>query len=337
MSQRLFSVPKVGLFLDSYAPGIEKRRDEEVSILKLTLRVQPFDSKLATAIDDGLGDDSAVRSNLFKLSSGEPKPHLDQAAFSLGCPRQQLQVYAAPDAPEARIAFNQVKISGTYARTQKDVDGFAFVLKASFGPVGRDELEYVHAWFRTQRFVTFEEAEPGMFDDEADDDDHEPGPVVDGRRTPMWDDDDPPSAQTFTPEEEHAALQTLSHSLLGKQCFLKVDELRTLTDAEREGLTKWAKAKGGPVWPPVLGKSHVAGKPDADGKQVCSKCGLPLRDGTEAMTYVNRSMIGLDCPGVDLEDARPVAKRGSKKTKKVDPEGERAAQTTDGRRRAATH
>jgi hypothetical protein len=66
VSQRLFSVPKVGLFLDSYKPAIEKRRGEEVKVIQMTLRLQPFDGKLARAIDDGVGEDSNVKVTLFK-------------------------------------------------------------------------------------------------------------------------------------------------------------------------------------------------------------------------------------------------------------------------------
>lgn len=211
MSQSLFSIGKVGLFLDAYQPGIEKRRDEDVAVLKLTLRVQPFDSKLATAIDDGLGGDTAVRAALFKLNHPDPKPHLERLEFSLGCPRQTLSVYAAPDAPEARIAFTQAKITGTYARTQKDENGFAFVLKATFGPVGRDELEFVHAWYRTQRFVTFEASEPALWDepddDEADLDDAPIGEPVNGRGE-IFGADPEPFAPNPEPQEPSRPIKT---------------------------------------------------------------------------------------------------------------------------------
>jgi hypothetical protein len=184
--QRLFSVPKVGLFCDTYKPGMEKRRGEEVAIVTLTLRVQPFDAKLATSIDDGLGDDSGVRPGLFRLNNAEPKPHIKTLGFRLDCPRQRMIIFATPDTDGSRFAFDQVKISGTYARDQKDVAGFAFVFNASFGPVGRDELEFVHSWYRGQKFVTFEEAEPSIaFEDESDITEDEPDG---GSPAPMWDD-----------------------------------------------------------------------------------------------------------------------------------------------------
>jgi hypothetical protein len=192
VSQRLFSVPKVGLFLDSYKPAIEKRRGEEVKVIQMTLRLQPFDGKLARAIDDGVGEDSNVKVTLFKMGDGEAKPHLDRVDFALGCQRQQMTIFASPDTEEARLCFDQVKISGTYARTEKGVNDYAFVFKATFGPVGRNELEYIHDWHLGQRFVTFEEAEPGMFDVEADDDEDVTDADEKAREVqePMWTDGD---------------------------------------------------------------------------------------------------------------------------------------------------
>ena len=206
MAQRLFGVNKIGVFLDTFQPAIEKRRGESVNVINCTFRVQPFDAKLAGAIDDGLSDNSGVRSALFKLNNPEPKPHIERLNFGLSCPRQQLIVFASPDTDESRIAFNQVKISGVYARTQKDQAGYALVFHGTFGAVDRSELEYVMAWFRTQRFVTFEEAEESLdfMEDAPEVDDEYDGqdmPVIDGRKgpsapkdAPMFGDDDPAAA-----------------------------------------------------------------------------------------------------------------------------------------------
>jgi hypothetical protein len=127
-------------------------------------------------------------------------------SFALGCPRQNLRIYASPDTKTSRIALLQCKISGTYARKQKDINGFAFIFKASIGPVGREEHEYIHEWMLGQRFVTFEESEPSMeFDNEDEDAEVEP---VNTRPAPMWDDADEapsaPAAAEATPEKETA-------------------------------------------------------------------------------------------------------------------------------------
>lgn len=181
--QRLFNVAKIGVFLDGYTPGTEKRREEDVKVIHLSLRVQPFDVKHAIAIDDGLANGTNIRGALFNLSTDEPKPHVERVGLNLGCPPQLLRIYEAPDATEARLALLQVKIGGAYARRQKNVNGWAFCFRATVGPLGRDELESLHHWFLHQKFVEFEEAEPSI--DLADD-----APKVNATSAPAWDDGD---------------------------------------------------------------------------------------------------------------------------------------------------
>lgn len=170
MSQRLFNVAKVGVFLDDYSPAVEKRSGEEVKVLVLKLRVQPFDAKLAAALDEGVGEDSNIRQTVFSLNTGDPKPGFTRHDFKLGLERQNLELFSTPDTEVARMVLLQAKISGTYVREQKDMNAMAFVFKASFGPVGRDELELIHSLHRAQTFITFHESEPllGVEDDGED-------------------------------------------------------------------------------------------------------------------------------------------------------------------------
>lgn len=201
--QRLFSVPKVGFFVDSYGPATEKRREETCTVIKMALRLQPFDAKLAASIDDGLSDNSGVRAALFKLNNPEPKPHIERLDFGLSCPRQNLEVFAAPDTDESRIVFLQVKIGKVYARTQRDMDGFALVVNASFGPVDRATLEFVHAHYGKQIFISFTESEPSLeFSEEVNEDDVD-DPPFGNRPAPMFDDadDEPESAGVKAAEE----------------------------------------------------------------------------------------------------------------------------------------
>jgi hypothetical protein len=179
---KLFEVGKVGMFLDQVTHGTETRSGDEVKIVTLTLRVQPFDATLATAVQQ------AVRRSLFKLNHPDPHTHIKRVDFTLGVPRQQFTVFAAPDTTKPSILFDQVKIASTYARTQKDAAGYAFVMKVSFGPVDKIELEYLQDWLLGQRFVSCEAAEPGLFPDDADD--FEPDDDTPSRPAPMFDDDE---------------------------------------------------------------------------------------------------------------------------------------------------
>lgn len=185
---KLFSVPKVAIFLDSYKPAKEKRREETVTVINATFRVHPFDAKLATAIDDGLN--AGVRPLLFNLNNVEPKAIIGGTDLNLDCPRQNMEMFAAPDTDESSIVFLQVKITKPKAVEHKDVSGFALTFHGTFGPVDRDTLMYLQGWYGTQRFVTFQESEPSLdFSDEELDDEDDDG-VRAPAHAPMFDDEE---------------------------------------------------------------------------------------------------------------------------------------------------
>lgn len=196
MSQRLFATAKVPLFLDTIIHGTEKRKGEDVKIVTLSLRVQPFDAKLASSLDEGVQAATGVKPLLFSLNNAEPKSLVRRLDVGLGCPRQQLLVFASSDTTKESIAFDQAKVGGTYARTQKDINGYAFCFRVSFGPVGRRELEFIQDWHLSTRFVTFDQAEPGLFDEDphANDELEDEGSDADQKARqaaqPLeWDDD----------------------------------------------------------------------------------------------------------------------------------------------------
>lgn len=207
---KLFDIAKVPCYCDGVTHSLEKRRGEDVKVLTLSLKVAPFDAKLATVMPDG------VKPTLFKLNSGDPKESLRRADFALGVERQQLHVFASPDTDAATRMLDQVRVHGTYAIAQKDRNGYDFKFKATFGPVGRDELEFIQSWLLTQKFVTFEAAEPGMFDEMVDDgeteDDEKARQPIDGR-VPMWDDapTSPATPSRAKPATERAHRPLHSH------------------------------------------------------------------------------------------------------------------------------
>jgi len=160
---QLFSVPKVGFFLDAITHGTETRNGDEVKIVTLTLRVPNMPAQLASAMP------GPVRLALFKSTEGgTPRAHLKRVEFKLGVPRQELEVYASSDTEDPSINFDQAKVVGTVARVDKDDTNWTLLVKVSFGPVDKTELEYIEAWRLGQRWVTFYAAEAGLFDGEDD-------------------------------------------------------------------------------------------------------------------------------------------------------------------------
>lgn len=308
----LFTVGKIPVYCDGITHRLETRKSGETKVVDLTLKIQPFTGQLAAALDPA--EYGFVKRVLFKMDSGDPTVDLRAAEFTPPGDRQRLTCYATSDSTEPSIVIDHAKVTKLRARRGKEVHGWTLYVGVSFGPLSKDELAWANQFYTSQSFITFEEAEPSLdFTDDDDDD----APARSSRPAAMWD--------------EGEVVQALQHALLAKRCFLTIDMLDSLSDAEREGLAKWARAKGGPVWPPVLAKSHVAGEAP-DGSIGCRKCGQPFPADSQV-----GDIAGLDCAGVDLEDARPIAKRGSKKTAKIDPEAERAAQSADGRKREVAH
>lgn len=171
---RLFTVGKVGVFLEALGHKQEKRKSGEHKVVVCSLRVQPFTHQLASAIDD------KVRGSLFKRSgNADPIEHVKAVEFALGVERQNILCYASPDTERASLEFEFAKISHVRARTEKSVNGLALTFKATFGPVGKTELEYLQDWLNGQRFCTFLESEPNLdfLDGKAEDEgDDEPEP-----------------------------------------------------------------------------------------------------------------------------------------------------------------
>lgn len=169
MGFKLFDVKKIGLTCDTITHTTEKRQDGEVKVIQLRLRVAPFDSKLAAALHPD------VRTTLFRLGHPDAHPHLARVNFALGVPRQFMELYATPESAEPTMAFDHVKITGIYARTQSGMNNmFVLAFDATFGPVSDKELGFCEAWRKTMKFGNFDEAEASdLFIDRGEDDDED--------------------------------------------------------------------------------------------------------------------------------------------------------------------
>ncbi len=169
---RLFTVPKVPMYCEGITHRIERRKSGDTKVVDLALRIEPFTTQLASALDPSYG---FVRRMLFSMNSAEPVNELKAVEFRVPGERQNLLCFAAPDITKATIALTQVKVTKIRARKPKEGTGWIVYVYASFGPLSKEELEYVNAFYTTQAFVTFEQADPSLFedgeiDDAADDD-----------------------------------------------------------------------------------------------------------------------------------------------------------------------
>jgi hypothetical protein len=182
----LFAVGKIPMYCEGIAHRIERRREMDTKIVDLSLKIEPFTSQLAAALDQD--EYGFVKRTLFKLTDASPNVDLRAVEFRPPSDRQNLLCFATPDTAEASIALIQAKVTKIRARCSKDAAGWVLYVNVSFGPLSKTELEYVNSFYTEQRWVSWQESEPSLeFEDEDDGDDEQ----LDGggRPAPMFDDD----------------------------------------------------------------------------------------------------------------------------------------------------
>lgn len=201
---KLFSVAKVPMYCEGISHRIERRKAGDAKVVDLALKVQPFTAQLAAALDSA--EYGFVKRLLFKQSDATPVRDFKDVGFKLPVGRQKLICFASPDTTKASIALDQVKVTKLRVRGQKDGDSWVLYVHASFGPLGKAELEYVNAFYAEQRFVTFEEAEPSLEFDEQDDEADEVAEP--SRPAPMFDTDQSGAPVETAAGEPESARQT---------------------------------------------------------------------------------------------------------------------------------
>lgn len=175
---QLFTAGKIPMYCEGITHRLEKRKDSEVKVVDLALKIEPFNAQLAAALDQD--EYGFVKRTLFKMNDGDPTTDLRAVEFRTPGDRQQLHCYASPDSPEASIMFDHVKVTRLRARCSKEATGWVFSVHVSFGPVDKTELEAVNEWYTGMKWVRFEEAEPSFAFQEANQDPNAEGPEPDG-------------------------------------------------------------------------------------------------------------------------------------------------------------
>jgi hypothetical protein len=179
---KLFTAGRIPLYCEGITHRLETRKSGDVKVVDLTLKAEPFTAQLSAAMN--ASEYGFVRRVLFTLSDASPIRDYRSIEFKPPVDRQKLICYASVDIPKASIAIDQAKVTKIRARQAKDGYHWTLYLYASFGPLGREELEYVNAFYCEQRWIAFEEAEPSLeFEGDAGDEADEPEPL---RPAPMF-------------------------------------------------------------------------------------------------------------------------------------------------------
>lgn len=182
----LFTVGKIPMYCESISHRLERRKDSEVKVVDLALKVTPFTPQLAAALNQD--EYGFVKRTLFKMSDASPTVDLRSVEFRPPSDRQDLHCFAAPDVSRESIRITHAKVTKIRARSSKDANGWTLYINVSFGPLDKNELAWINDFYTGQSFISWSESEPSlMFNDEGDDADVEPDGG--GRPAPMFDDD----------------------------------------------------------------------------------------------------------------------------------------------------
>lgn len=158
----LFTVGKVATFLDRISHRLETRDGGEiVKVLDLVLRQQPFDWAHARAF----WDENLLAGVLFNPQTHFLVGGLKEVVFDLDddtIPNQNVVLFATPATKEPSIAFRQLAIGKVRARIEKAESGWGLVFHATFGPVGREDLEYINAWYTESRCLTWSASQASL-------------------------------------------------------------------------------------------------------------------------------------------------------------------------------
>ena len=156
---RLFNCQHVPVVLRAWSGATEKApQHDETKVVKVTLEVL-LTPALASAFLPGDGE---LKNVAFKAAAdGSVRPFLRTAGFNIPTRHQTLTIFSTPDSPVAAICFDHVRFMKTVS-LRIDVKTATLVLRATVGPCGPQEYAYLGDWHRSQRFLTFDEADPAL-------------------------------------------------------------------------------------------------------------------------------------------------------------------------------
>lgn len=152
---QLFSRESVGVIMDAGALGTEKRKKyEEDKVFKVTLRI-PLTPALASDLVPG---DGQIKAAMYAAAiAGDVRPFLRETTWNMVVPPQRLEVRATPDSPVTMI-FDHVKISKVFKVKVRGTE-CDLQVRIVVGGVGPQEREALAAWHRSEKWVSFYEAD----------------------------------------------------------------------------------------------------------------------------------------------------------------------------------
>jgi hypothetical protein len=133
--------------------------DQEISLVEITFEMSPFTKERAKELDD------FVRRTLFTQTDAEVTQKLGGANFRLAIRPQSIAVRMAPDQGQASFVIDEAKVGTFHARRSKKSSAWRMVFTVTCAPANEHQLAQIVECYLKSRYLTFANAEPGLFDE----------------------------------------------------------------------------------------------------------------------------------------------------------------------------
>lgn len=192
----MFETRNVSCYLAGMAHKTIKIGQDEYKGTVLSYRIEPFTGELASDLG------SEFKRHLFKGTDADVNPHIDSITFVHAPKPQRIEMRDDP-LIKPSVTLSEAKIGRLRARRVKDGNHLALSFSVTVPELSGQELLWLKDALFSTRFLSFDDAQPGLFAEaeaEARRESKDAAPVRRGRRR-KDEDEEPASVEAGPPHE----------------------------------------------------------------------------------------------------------------------------------------
>ena len=154
----MFDTANVPIYLERMGHKKIKIGRDQYKGTELVLKIDPFTPALA-------GELAETKGIIFRRNDAEANPHIDAVSFTYLPKPQRIEFRPDPVLAKPSIVIPEAKVSKFRVRKPSDGTQWVLIFRVVFAEVGGNDLLYLKEALFEQRFLTFENAAPGLFDE----------------------------------------------------------------------------------------------------------------------------------------------------------------------------
>lgn len=157
----MFETKHVPCYIERLAHKKLKLGTDEIKASYLILRIDPFTPSLAAELED------AVKGVIYRRNDAQPNPIVESVTFKHSPKPQRIEFRADPKITPS-LVLTEAKVDAFRCRIPKDGTQWVLIFRVTFAEITGQDLLYLKEALFEQRFLSFENATPGLFDAEED-------------------------------------------------------------------------------------------------------------------------------------------------------------------------